>query len=169
METACGLKMMGCCRGVWPPVTTQGQGHDDHHSRAKGEIDRRPDFQYFLLTVSAEKSVGEAELAGPGVGVAAAVAGEELLVAGGLRPSCPVVLEVAPSEQAARSLECVGDRPKDVPDSIEELSVGVGEEGCQEGEDENVETHGGGVRGQQRLLWLGSVCAPAGGRVCARV
>ena len=110
---------------------------------------RCPDFYcYFLLTVSAEKSVGEAELAGAGVNVAAAVAGEELLVAGGLRPSSPVVLEVAPTEQAARSLECVGDRPKDVPDSIEELSVGAGEEGCQGGEDENVETHGGVVRGQ---------------------
>ena len=168
METACGLKMMGCRRLVSPPVTTQGQGHD-HQRPTKGGNRLRPDFQYFLLTVSAEKSVGEAELSGAGVDVASAVAGEELLVAGGLRPSCPVVLELAPSEQAARSLECVGDRPKDVPDSIEELSVGVGEEGCQAGEDEAVETHGSGVRGQQRLLWLGSVCAPAGGRVCARV
>ena len=160
---------MGCRRLVSPPVTTQGQGHD-HQRPTKGGNRLRPDFQYFLLTVSAEESVGEAELAGPGVGVAAAVAGEELLVAGGLRPSSPVVLEVATTEQAARPLECVGDRPKDVPDSIEELSVGVGEEGCQdEDERRNVETHGSGVRGQQRLLWLGSVCAPAGGRGCARV
>lgn len=160
---------MGCRRLVSPPVTTQGQGHD-HQGPTKGGNRLRPDFQYFLLTVSAEKSVGEAELAGAGVDVASAVAGEELLVAGGLRPSSPVVLEVATTEQAARPLECVGDRPKDVPDSIEELSVGVGEEGCHdEDERRNVETHGSGVRGQQRLLWLGSVCAPAGGRGCARV
>ena len=135
---------------------------------------------YFLLTVSAEQPVGEAELAGSCVNVAAAVAGEEFLLTSRLRSLRPVVLEVASSEQPARPLECVRHRSEDVPDRVEELAVGVlrqhdGHDG--DGEDETcvgVETHGGGVRGQLRLLCL-EVSVPhsrrsrrAGARECER-
>ena len=135
---------------------------------------------YFLLTISAEQPVGEAELAGSCVNVAAAVAWEEFLLTSCLRSLRPVVLEVASSEQPARPLECVRHRPEDVPDRVEELAVGElrqhdGHHG--DGEDETcvgVETHGGGVRGQLRLLCL-EVSVPhsrrsrrAGARECER-
>ena len=74
-----------------------------------------------ILTVLAEETVREAEFASSIVRITATVTGEEFLPSSGLRRLSPVVCEPSAPEE-------VGHWGEEVPDGVEELSVGGVEE-----------------------------------------
>ena len=79
-----------------------------------------------MLTLRAEHSIREAELAGPLVLVPAAVGRVDLVAAGGLRPPRSVVVEAGPAVE-----DGVVDAAEEVPHGTEE-----GHEGAHHGTEE---------------------------------
>lgn len=76
-------------------------------------------------SVSAQKSIGEAEFAGASVRVSAAVGGEEFLPPGGPRALGSVVTKASSaSKEVSCSLEDLSDRPENVPQGVKELGLG---------------------------------------------
>jgi len=88
--------------------------------------------------ILAKDSVGEAKLARALAGVAAAIAGEQLVLSGGLRRLRPVIGEssTAAEESSEKSSATASGRPEDVPQEVE-LPIGKAGVRCQHGKGQN--------------------------------